>query len=61
MQTRRIDDPTWKHLLDRDDLLKELSAAILKHTTKSRESFCTPEDIDRLERTAQKALKFIGA
>lgn len=53
--------PTWKHLKDRDDRLRILAKQVIAYAAKSRESVCTPEDMDKVERTAQKALKFIGA
>lgn len=61
MQTHKIADLKWRHLLERDDMIKRLIREAYRLTNKSRDSFATPEDLDRLDRAAAAAAKLIGA
>ena len=61
MKTHKIADPEWRHILERDDMIKRLVREATKLTNKSRDSFCIPEDLDRLDRAAAAAIKLIGS
>ena len=60
-QTHKIDCPKWRHVFERDDMIKRLVREATRLTNKSRDSFSTPEDLDRLDRATAAATKLIGA
>ena len=61
MQTHKILDLEWKHILERDAMIKRLIREATRLTNKSRDSFAGPEDLDRLDRASNAALKLIGS